>query len=285
MKKGEKTIMRKIGTLIALKDGIDVKEKMRELKNYGFECCQLVCWKPGYYTESHAEEIKAAVSETGIEVTTLWAGWSGPAEWNFHCGPATLGLVPPAYRMKRAEELVAAGEFAVKANIPQVATHVGFLPENMSDPEYWGMIAILRQIMTRFQKWGLNFLFETGQETPVTLLRVIEELGMNHVGINMDTANLILYGKANSADAISVFGKYVLDTHIKDGLYPTDGKNLGKEVKVGEGMANIPEVIRRLEQVGYTGNYIIEREISGEQQIKDILETKIYLESILKGRQ
>ena len=104
---------------------------------------------------------------------------------------------------------------------------------------------------------------------------------MDNVGINMDTANLILYGKANSADAISVFGKYVMDTHIKDGFYPTNGKELGREVKVGEGLANVPEVVKRLNEVGYTGNYIIEREISGEQQTKDILDTKEYLKKII----
>jgi sugar phosphate isomerase/epimerase len=104
---------------------------------------------------------------------------------------------------------------------------------------------------------------------------------MDNVGINMDTANLILYGKANSADAIRVFGKYVMDTHIKDGFYPTDGKKLGKEVKVGQGLANVPEVIRLLLEIGYTGNYIIEREITGEQQARDILDTKQYLENIL----
>ena len=97
----------------------------------------------------------------------------------------------------------------------------------------------------------------------------------------MDTANLILYGKANSADAITVFGKYVMDTHIKDGLYPTNGKHLGREVKVGEGFANIPEVVKRLREVGYTGNYIIEREIKGDQQIKDIIDTVAYLKNIL----
>ena len=119
----------------------------------------------------------------------------------------------------------------------------------------------------------------------MVLLRVIEELGYDNVGINMDTANLILYGKANSADAITVFGKYVMDTHIKDGFYPTNGKELGKEVAVGEGLANIPEVIKRLQAVNYTGNYIIEREISGEQQTKDIIKTLAYLRSILRGEE
>ena len=273
--------MNKIGVVFGVSKDTDVLAKMKEVKEHGFECCQIVIWDMSAYTDKIAEDINNAVSQTGIEVSTLWAGWSGAREWNFTAGPMTLGLVPPAYRMKRAEELITAAEFATKIGVTRVATHVGFLPENMNDPEYYGIIAILRYVIKQFKALGVNFLFETGQETPITLLRVIEEIGMDNVGINMDTANLILYGKANSADAITVFGKYVMDTHIKDGFYPTEGKNLGKEVKVGEGLANIPEVVKRLNAVGYTGNYIIEREIKGEQQTKDIVETLEYLKSIL----
>ena len=116
----------------------------------------------------------------------------------------------------------------------------------------------------------------------MALLRIIEELNSDNVGINLDCGNLICYGKGNPSDAVRVFGKYVMDTHIKDCLYPTDGMKLGKEVKVGEGVANFPEVIRLLKEVGYEGNYVIEREITGDQQMKDILDTKGYLENILK---
>ena len=271
----------KLGVLIAVNRNTDFSEKLGKVKEYGFECCQLSCWDMDMYTDECAERIKKAVEETGIEVSTLWAGWSGPREWNFTGGPMTLGIVPPAFRMQRAEELIEAGRFAKKIGVDKVATHAGFLPENMNDPEYLGVVAILRYIVNAYKPLGVSFLFETGQETPITLLRIIEELGAENVGINLDTANLILYGKANTADAVTVFGKYVMDTHIKDGLYPTNGTKLGKETKVGEGMADIPEVIKRLNEVGYTGNYIIEREISGDQQIKDILDTKKYLEDIL----
>jgi len=48
-------------------------------------------------------------------------------------------------------------------------------------------------------------------------------------------------------------------------------------------MANIPEVVKRLRAVGYTGNYIIEREISGEEQTKDIIATIAYLKEILEN--
>ena len=276
-------MMNKLGVVIHVNKKTNVLAEMEKIKQHGFECCQLIIWDMSCYNDEKAEEIQAAVAQTGIEVSTLWAGWTGPVEWNFTGGPVTAGLVPPAYRMKRAEELIEAGRFAGKIGVSQVATHVGFLPENMTDPEYPAVVAILRYVIKHYQSMGIRFLFETGQETPVTLLRVIEDLGMENVGINMDTANLILYGKGNSADAIGVFGKYVMDTHIKDGFYPTNGKRLGREVKVGDGLANVPEVVKRLNELGYTGNYIIEREISGEQQTKDILETQAYLKQILSA--
>lgn len=120
----------------------------------------------------------------------------------------------------------------------------------------------------------MYFLFETGQETPITMLRTIQAIATDNIGINFDTANLILYGKGNSLDALDVFGKYVMDTHIKDGFYPTEGMSLGREVFAGEGKANIPVVIKKLNELGYTGNFTIEREIYGEQQQKDIAATK-----------
>ena len=272
--------MNKIGIIIFVGANTDVSAEFKKAKELGCECCQINIWDSTLYTDELAEKIVAASKEYGIELSTLWAGWSGPCEWNFTGGPMTLGIVPEAYRMKRVAELVEGTKFAAKIGVSRMATHAGFLPENMNDPQYFGILAALRHIVDECKKRGLCFLFETGQETPVTLLRFIEALGGEHVGINMDTANLILYGKANSADAITVFGKYVMDTHIKDGFYPTDGIALGKEVKVGEGMANLPEVIKRLNAVNYKGNYIIEREISGEQQKKDILATIDYLKSL-----
>ena len=274
--------MNKIGVVISLRPETNIAAEMQKIKEIGGSCCQITVWDMSLYTDEKAAEIRAAAEQTGVEVSTLWTGWSGPKEWNFTGGPMVLGLVPEAYRMIRAEEILRGADFAVKIGVSRIATHVGFLPENIHDPNYYGVVAILRYIAKACLQKGLCFLFETGQETPVTLLRVIEELGFDNVGVNMDTANLILYGKANSADAISVFGKYVKDTHIKDGFYPTDGRHLGKEVKVGEGMANVPEVIRRLRAVGYAGNYIIEREIKGEQQARDIAETIVYLKNIVR---
>ena len=157
----------------------------------------------------------------------------------------------------------------------------GFMPENADEPNYNGVICALRYIASTLRSRGQYFLFETGQETPVVLLRAIEDIGTGNVGVNLDTANLILYGKANPVDALDVFGRYVRNTHCKDGFYPTDGKHLGREVAIGEGKVDFAGVVKGLKALGYDGPWIIEREISGEQQKKDILRARDYLASLL----
>ena len=78
-----------------------------------------------------------------------------------------------------------------------------------------------------------------------------------------------------------MFGKYVKCIHAKDGKLPTDGHNLGHETKVGEGLVHFPEFLKKLLGLGFDGDLIIEREISGEQQKKDIADTVEYLRKFI----
>jgi sugar phosphate isomerase/epimerase len=158
---------------------------------------------------------------------------------------------------------------------------VGFIPENPGDPVYGDLLAALRELAEHCGALGLEFWFETGQETPITLLRTIEDLGLPNLGINFDPANLLMYGKANPLDALDVFGRYVRGVHAKDGEYPTNGRELGVEKPLGQGRVNFPALIGKLRDLGYGGALTIEREISGEQQIADIKAGKAYLESLL----
>lgn len=271
----------KIGVLISYNSGTDVTAEFKKAAEMGLECCQLCGGDQRAYTDEKAREVKSASLETGIEITAYWAGWSGPQEWNFYGGPATLGIVPPAYRDTRMRELYAGADFAHKLGVTDVITHVGFIPEDPFDPDFNGTVCALRAFARYLEARGQYFLFETGQETPVTMLRAIEEIGTQNLGVNFDTANLILYGKANSADALEVIGKYVRNTHCKDGFYPTTGKQLGREVALGQGKADFPAIVKKLKELNYTGPYVIEREISGEQQKKDIIHARDFIASLL----
>jgi sugar phosphate isomerase/epimerase len=216
-------------------------------------------------------------------ITAFWCGWSKPAVWDFFGGPATLGLVPVAYRASRMETLIKGSDFARKMNVTNVITHAGFIPENPNDPDYIGVVHALRQVAEHCKINQQYFLFETGQETPITLKRLIQDIGLDNLGINLDPANLLMYGKANPVDALDIFGEYVRGVHAKDGEYPVDGYNLGKEKPLGTGRVNFPALVKKLKELGYTGTLTIEREISGEQQKVDIIAGKEILESLIKS--
>ena len=192
-----------------------------------------------------------------------------------------MGIVPLEYRAIRCADLKRGSDYAKRLGVKQIASHMGYLYENPMCEDYPKLIEALRDVAEYCKANGQKLMFETGQETPVTLRRVIEDIGTDNLGINLDPANLILYGKGNPVDALDVFGKYVCDIHAKDGKYPTNGHDLGEETVVGHGKVNFPLFIERLKEIGYNGTLIIEREIWGEQQIKDINDTKIYLEELI----
>src|SRR3546814_15823527 len=49
---------------------------------------------------------------------------------------------------------------------------------------------------------GVTFNFETGQETSMVLLRCIQDVGLPNLGINLDPANILMYGNGNPVDAL-----------------------------------------------------------------------------------
>lgn len=271
----------KIGTCVSLDSMEGISEKLGVLKENGFDSCQLVAWNPSIWTDENAETLRKILSEYGITVSAFWCGWEGPKVWDFYDGQQTLGLVPPEYRQMRIQNLCDGADFAHKLGITDVVSHMGFIPENPYDPNFNSFCIAVRTVAQHLKENNQFLLFETGQETPVTMLRCFETVGTDNLGINLDTANLILYGKANPVDALDVFGKYVRNLHAKDGCYPTNGHDLGVETRLGEGKVDFKGLFVKLHELGYDSYVTIEREISGKQQLEDILAARDYLQEII----
>ncbi len=275
-------IILKIGTCINFRDIDSISKKFETIKQHGIDSCQIISWNKSIRTDENAETLKNLIKEHCITVSAFWCGWSGPQAWNFYEGQTTLGLIPKKYREERIKDLKQGADFALKLGITDVATHMGFIPENPYDPNFLPFCDAVREVAEHLKFNGQNLLFETGQETPVAMLRCFETVGTDNLAVNLDTANLILYGKANPVDALDVFGKYVRNIHVKDGLYPTDGKNLGKETRLGDGKVDFKALLIKLRELGYDSYLTIEREITGEKQLEDVIFAKSYLENILK---
>jgi sugar phosphate isomerase/epimerase len=271
-----------IGTCVPHGKGT-VARAFQKMRENGFKQCQLLSWDRSLWNGEESDYINRAIQQYDIEITAFWCGWGGPVVWDYKNGHETLGLVPPAYRFSRMQDLMNGANFAKDIGVKNIVTHVGYIPENPNDSNYPGLISALRYVIDYFKANGQNFLFETGQETPVTLLRAIEDIGRDNAGINLDTGNLIIYGKGNPIDALDVFGKHVMGLHMKDAFYPTSGYELGTEVQIGAGKVDFQALIIKLHQLNYNGSLTIEREIEGEQQTKEILESRALLEKYIQG--
>ncbi len=266
----------RLGLIIGVGNNPDAA--MAKVHDLGLPTCQV------FVNEIEAElvsRLRQALDRYQIEATSLVVGGPGKEVWDFYQGPLTIGLVPRETRAARIAHIKKASDFAKQCGIPAVQTHCGFIPENPNDPVYKETVAAMREVAAYCKRNGQNFRYETGQETPITLVRAIQDVGIDNQGVNFDLANLILYGKANPTDAIELLRPYVQGVHAKDGMWPTNPKELGQEVPIGKGKVDFPRIITRLKELNYRGAITIEREISGPQQLEDVQEAKTYLEKLI----
>ncbi len=266
----------RLGVFVGMqKDPAAAISKVHEL---GFPTCQVSAQD---FSPEMAQKLKDAAAEKSIEITAISSLGPGKHVWDFYQGPLTIGLVPATTRRVRVDSLKKASDFAKLCGVDALHSHAGFIPENPNDPLFKETVEALREVVQHCKGNGQIFLYETGQESPVTLLRTITEVGLDNQFVCLDTANLILYGKGNPLDALDVIGKLVRAIHAKDGLFPTDPRSLGQEVPIGKGKVDFPRLIDRLKQLGYKDAMTIEREISGAKQAEDLRRSKAYLEKLI----
>lgn len=269
----------RLGTVAKVLPGGTAEATIKRVHDLGFPTCQI------FFEHLGLDQVKPlldALNKYKVEVTAVSEHNPGKRIFDFYHGPGTIGVIPPETRRARIDALKRAADFAHACNIPAIHTHLGFIPEDPNDPIYPGAISAIKEVAEHCKEQGCILLCETGEETPITMLRMIQDVGTGNVFVNLDTANLILYGKGNPVDAIDVIGHLIRGMHAKDGLFPTDPRKLGDEVPIGTGKVDFPTLFRRLREVNYVSAVTIEREIEGLQQEKDIQESKAFLEGLIR---
>lgn len=232
----------------------------------------------GSYSKPLAQQVGDLLEKYRVVPTAVEVVGPPPIAWDFLHGPLTLGLVPRATRTARMDALKRTSDFAKLLDIGQVQTHCGFIPEDPADPVYEEVVLAIRDVAQHCAGNGQLFLMETGQETPTTTSRVIHDVDQPNLGVGLDAANLILFGKANPVDAVDIIGPYVRSFHAKDGRWPTDPMQPGAQALIGTGLVDFPAVFTKLHRLGYTGAVTIEAK---PQQIAEVPAEKQYLEGVI----
>ncbi len=269
-----------LGAVIWVHDSESIEASIRQIHDLDLPTCQI-----GFknLTPDVAVPVMNVLHKFGITATAF--SEHGPEVFervfNFYEGPLTIGIIPPSMRAARIRNLKMAADIAAQIGIPAIHTHCGFIPEDPNDPLYPQAVSAVREIGSYCSERGLDFLCETGQETPITLLRLIQDTGLPNVFVNLDVANLIECGKGSPVDAMTILGPLVRGTHIKDGRFPTNPREFGEGVPIGSGNVDFPRVLEQLKQVGYRGPLTFETETSGSENLRILRDSRRFIEGLL----
>ena len=259
----------------------DIDKSFKDLHDQGFGSCE-INYRSNTLTKEFAEQVKAASKKHQIKVTTVVGVPGSKSVWNFRQGPATIGLVPTEERAEKIKVYHEMIDFCAMADIPAMHSHFGFIPEDPSSAQYKDFIKVMQDLAKYAKERNVMIYFETGQETPTTLIRAIKDIGTGNVFINCDLANLLMYGKANSLDAVKLFGPLIKEFHAKDGKYPDPNNpyELGAEVPIPTGEVNFPAVIAELKKQGFKGAVTKECKLNGTRH-DYVVKTRKYLQELL----
>ena len=85
----------KIGVQVVYNKSVNLLEKFKTALAMDISSCQLCIWDESMFTDEYAKIVNDAVAETGFEITTVWAGWGGPASGTLHTDPLPSVLFLP----------------------------------------------------------------------------------------------------------------------------------------------------------------------------------------------
>ena len=182
----------------------------------------------------------------------------------------TGGIVPDQHWAANKVRFEKGAKLTRELGCRYLLTHAGFMDED--DPVAFGKyLERVGWIRDECAKSGVNLLLETGQETADALARFLPLLP--GVYVNLDPANMILYDKGCPMTALDRLIPWIRQIHVKDARLTTRKGEWGTEVPWGEGEVGGAAFIARLERLGFTGVYVIERE-GGDNRAGDIILAK-----------
>jgi sugar phosphate isomerase/epimerase len=266
-----------LGVIVPGDDPIASLDKVRSL---GLPTCQIMALPPPWRTPERVRQIQDALAERQITLTSMFCHFPGEVYTDIPTIQRVVGLVPRGTREERVRMALGISDHARDLGLDTIAAHIGFVPDDHRDPEYRELVAVMQRLCDHCAGNRQRFALETGQETAPALLRFIQDVGRENLGVNFDPANMLLYGSGEPIEALGLLGRYVMGAHAKDGTWPPRPGELGDEKPLGEGQVGIDRYVAKLKEIGYTGALTIEREISGPQQIEDIRRAIRLLESL-----
>ena len=242
------------------------RDDLREIRALGVRCGQLAIHGGMELSETAARGWRAALEREAFTLITVFAAYQGESYADAATVQRTVGFIPRAPRGERERRTREVSDFAAALGVASIATHVGFVPEDPSNPDYIAVRDVVRRVCDHAASHGQTFALETGQEPAGVLMEFIHAVDRRNLRINFDPANMILYGTGDPIEAFRVLAPYVVSVHAKDGDWPAAPGALGKERPLGQGAVGMERLVKALREAAFRGPLNVEREAENQAQ-------------------
>ncbi|HUL77705.1 MAG TPA: sugar phosphate isomerase/epimerase family protein [Vicinamibacteria bacterium] len=260
----------RIGVFLRCTGEEDPRKALAAVRSLGLRRVQVSRLADRYYTPEGARELAGLLTEAGVTSDAVVAVFDGEDYRDQEAVLRTVGFRPAGVRAPRLAYARRCVDLAAAIGTKVVTFHVGFLPRQPADPDYRAMLQAVSDVATYAAGKGVTVSLETGQETAEELAAFLDAVKGPRVGVNFDTANLVLYGLDQPARALEKLLGRVTSVHVKDGLPPAAPGQLGREARLGEGRAEVAECLRILERSGFAGPLIIENYVWRDLQTRPL---------------
>ena len=234
-------------------------------------------------TADNVLSLKTKFNQANVEITILFCGFDGESYASIAEVEKTVGLAPEQTCDQRLLECKEISDFAGSLGVNTIGMHLGFIPENVNSDTYRRLLQQTKELCDYCRNNEQRLHLETGQEKAEVLLGFINDVNRVNLAINFDPANMILYGAGEPVSTLRLLGHHVKSIHCKDAKWADNpGRDWGTEVVCGQGDVNFETFFMTLQELGFRAPLTIEREITGEEQIKDIENTVSYLNNLKK---
>ncbi len=252
----------KIGvTLVSFQ--LPVEESLKKAAEIGLKGVQL--WNvggeldPRNMSKDEREKFAKRVSSLGLTITAL-------------CGDIG-GFTDSSNVKERIERTKEFLDLSIDLSAPIVTTHIGAIPQDKNSKPWRTIYDALRRLGEYCEKVDSYLAAETGPEEPELMRELFEKIESPGLKINYDPANLVMRGY-DPIEGVYTLKDYIVHIHVKDGER-NDGEKL-----LGEGDVPLNDYIKALDEIGYDGFLVIERE-TGKNRVADIIKEKKFLEELL----
>ena len=261
---------------------------MDEFVEAGYDATE---WGPGMPEDP--AELKVALDARGLT-------WSGRS-WAWASGTRTATTRRWRGRWTIAHRLHATGGrllIAAEGGDDRRRGEAGHVVEanGLTDEQWRNLARGLHDLADNIEPLGMKVVFHnhvgTYVETPGETARLLDETDPSKVGWCLDIGHLA-YGGGNSLEMLGSYGDRVTHIHLKDvdgdvlARAKADGWSFGQALKafifpaLGEGVAQVPEVVAALLARGYDGWFVLEQDTTPDDP-KDVARAnREYLEALL----